>query len=129
MRARAKAVHLPLMVTNYSFVTEFLQGVLLQTPILLVILAGIVITFSRWNDAPSAALYSLIGFGIAFVLCFAIPAGQPMVRQYVQASSGDRAQISQLLVLLGMLWGVLRAVSYGFILAAIFAGRPRKSAL
>jgi len=115
------------MAPDYSQFLEFVMGLLPQLPILIVTMIGLIITLARWKEAPSAAIWSLLGLGIAFFLCFAIPAAQAATNAYVRSRSMSAAQVRQIYSTIGILWGILRAASYVFIIGAIFSGRSQKS--
>ena len=96
-----------------------------QVPILLVSLVALVLILVKWRLAPKACLWALLGFGLRLVLCVVMPVVQTLV-QY-SAMHGDRSSQNMGLIFtgLGVLWSGLSAVSYGFMLAAIFAGRSK----
>ena len=96
------------------FVTMFVM----QIPVMLVCLAAFVVIPSAWKRAPRACLLALLGFGLAFVLCFAIPIGQTALQLWMRGV--DAASRASLMTGLSVLWSVLRAVSYGLLLLAVF---------
>jgi hypothetical protein len=96
-------------------------------PTLLVCLVAGVVILGRWGDAPSASLWALLGFGLVLVLCFVLPLGQTMIQQWV-FENGQREARMWAFTAFGIVGSVLRAVSYAFLLAAIYAGRPKARA-
>jgi hypothetical protein len=100
----------------------FFSSALAQSPIFFVALAGCVITFQKWRQAPRAALWAMLGFGLALALCLIVPLVQTLVQSW--AMRGEHAnQGAYVLTGLGLFWSLLRAVSYAFLLVAVFAGR------
>ena len=100
----------------------FLSLFVMQLPILLVCLLAGVVVLIRWRQASSGSLWALLGFGLALVLCIAIPVVQTAVQHWV-AQSGDIARRASVFTGLSVLWSVLRAATYALLLVAVFAGR------
>jgi hypothetical protein len=96
-----------------------------QVPIILVSVVALVVILVKWKLAPQACLWALLGFGLRLVLCVVVPVVQTLV-QY-SAMHGERSPQNMGLIFTGLsvLWSGLGAVSYGFMLAAIFAGRSK----
>ena len=94
-----------------------------QLPILIVSLFGCVVVMARKNELSVAASWALMGFGLSIVLCVLIPVAQFFVQNWVVAGGGSMARRASLFTVLAVVWSLLRAVSYGFLLAAILAGR------
>jgi hypothetical protein len=108
-----------------NLVIEFLQGVAVQSPVFLVSLVGCIITVSKWRDLSAGAIWSLLGFGLAAILCVAIPAGQVGMRFLMMQGSSNARVSRESLTAISVVWMLLRALSYGMLLAAVVAGRPR----
>jgi hypothetical protein len=118
------------MNNNGTLIIDILQGLAGQLAILIAAIVGAIVTLSRWKDSPSAGFWSLLGFGLAIILCFAIPAAQAGLRYWlIQNSAGHPAGHSSTMMIFGafnILWSLLRAASYICLLVAIYAGRPEK---
>jgi hypothetical protein len=118
------------MNNNATLFVDILQGLAGQLAILIAAIVGAIVTLSRWKDAPSAGLWSLLGFGLAIILCFAIPAGQAGLRYWLIQNSAnhstDRSSAMMIFGAFNVLWSLLRAASYICLLVAIYAGRPQK---
>ena len=98
-----------------------------QVPTLLVcFLAGAVI-LARWQECPKAAMWALLGFGLTTVLCFAVPIAQAAVQEWVRQSGHTAINGASLMTGIAMVWSVLRAITYGSLLVAVFAGRSRSA--
>jgi len=109
---------------NTMLLIEFIEGVASQLPVLIVALVGVIVTLTRWKDAPSARVWSLLGFGIAIILCFLVPASQVGVRYWIMQNPMNHVTVTTAFTVLTIFWSVLRAASYVSLLVAIFAGRP-----
>lgn len=103
-------------------IPEVLRGFVMQLPVLIVCLAAAVVILTKWREASLGSLWALLGFGLALALCFAIPIGQTAVRHWV-TQNGNPAQLGVAFTSLAVFWSVLRAISYGLLLVAVFAGR------
>src|SRR5262245_15035152 len=68
------------------------------------------------------SMWALLGFGLAAVLCFAVPVAQTAVQDWV--SHGGHTMIENASVMAGIsiVWSVLRAGTYALLLIAVFAG-------
>ena len=84
---------------------------------------GVELFDAQW-DARGGALWALLGFGLALILCFVMPVGQTMIQSWV-FQGGDRASRMWAFSAFGMIGSMLQAVIYLFLLVAIFAGRSK----
>jgi hypothetical protein len=94
-----------------------------QLPTLIVCFVAGVVILGRWKEASKGAIWALFGFGLATILCFAVPVTQFGVQEWMTQSHAPIAERTTVFAGLGFLWSVLRAVSYGLLLVAVFAGR------
>jgi len=94
-----------------------------QLPTLLVCFVAGVVILGRWKEASKGAIWALLGFGLATILCIAIPVAQAGVQEWIKQSSWSTAERASVFAGLGFLWSVLRAVTYALLLVAVFAGR------
>ena len=114
------------MNTNIIF-SGLLQSMIVQLPVIAVALVACIVTVMNWQQSPSASMFSLIGFGLMLALCFIIPIGQIIAQWKLMPGVGSSpASTRYILTGLGFLWAILRAVSYGFLLAAVYTGRPEQ---
>lgn len=90
-----------------------------QVPILVVSGVGCIMMMGRWNEGSRAAGWALAGFGLSLALCVLIPVGQMLVQNWVVSGGGGLAQRAWAFTVLGLVWSVLRAVSYGCLLFAL----------
>lgn len=94
-----------------------------QIPILLVCAVALVVIFTRWKQASRASFWAFMGFGLTMILCFAIPVVQTAAQNLMMQGGESIASRANILAGLAIFWSVLRAVSYTFLLVAVFAGR------
>jgi hypothetical protein len=97
----------------------------IQLPTLLVCFVAGVVILGRWKEASTGAIWALLGFGLATILCIAMPVAQAGVQEWMKQSVGTMAERTSVFAGLGFLWSVLRAVTYALLLVAVFAGRSR----
>jgi hypothetical protein len=110
-------------ITDNAQLTALLSLFTAQLPILIVSLFGSVVVMARKNELSTAASWAIMGFGLSIVLCVAIPLVQVLVQKWAMESGGSMAQRASVFTVLAVVWSLLRAVSYGLLLAAILAGR------
>jgi hypothetical protein len=95
----------------------------IQLPTLLVcFVAGIVIP-GKWREGSKGSMWALLGFGLAAVLCFAIPVAQTAVQGWVRHNGHTTIESASVMAGISIVWSVLRAVTYALLLIAVFAGR------
>jgi hypothetical protein len=109
-------------MNNTDQLQMLLSSLAMQVPSLLVCLVACVLILTRWKQTHGSSMWALLGFGLALILCILIPVVQTGVQSWVM-HSGDVAHRAYIFTGLGVLWSVLRAVSYALLLAAVFAGR------
>jgi membrane-bound metal-dependent hydrolase YbcI (DUF457 family) len=94
---------------------------LLQLPVLVACVAGLIVVVASWKKSPSASLWAVLGFALALALCFLVPLGQQILWRFMQdAEVVTRAKATSAL---GFLWSMLRAVTYVLLLIAVYTGR------
>ena len=96
-----------------------------QLPTLLVCFVAGVVILGRWKEASKGAMWALLGFGLATILCIAIPVAQAGVQEWMKHTVATTAERTAVFAGLGFFWSVLRAVTYALLLVAVFAGRSR----
>jgi len=93
-------------------------------PRVIICALAVVVILAKWREARGGALWALLGFGLALILCFVMPVGQTMIQHWVM-EDGDRASRMWAFSAFGIMVSVLQAVVYIFLLVAIFAGRSK----
>jgi hypothetical protein len=112
-------------ITDNAQLTVLLSLFVAQLPILIVSLLGCVVIVARKNDLGAAFSWALMGFGLSIVLCILIPLTQMLVQKWAFESGESMAQRASVFTVLGLVWSLLRAVTYGLLLMAVLAGRQR----
>lgn len=93
-------------MNDTKIVSEMLGGILIQLPVLVVCLVGIMVALISW--------------------CILIPISQQtMLRMMKESGVGTRVTAN---IVFGLAWSVLRAVSYVLLLVGVYAGRKSTSA-
>ena len=95
----------------------------IQLPTLIVCFVACLVILGRWKQGSSGSMWALLGFGLAAILCFIVPAGQVAVTQWVRHSGHTAAESASVIAAVSFLWSVLRAITYALLLIAVFAGR------
>jgi hypothetical protein len=101
-----------------------LFSMMVQSPILLVWLAGFILAAVHWRRHPRVSLLTVIALAIFLV--------ETLVNTYLNlwlplmlSERGVAAvQIGQLFAAKGILTSIIGAVAWGLLIAAIFSGRP-----
>jgi hypothetical protein len=109
------------MNSTASF-TLLLSSAVTQLPILVVAVVGIVFSLMKRRQAPQAALWAILGFGLTLALCIFVPTVQTIIQLWVMEGDSP-AQRASVFAGLGILWSLLRAISYLLLLVAVFVGR------
>ena len=114
-------------INDNSQLTALVSMFVGQLPILIISLLGCVVIMGRKNELGDAAAWALMGFGLSIVLCVLIPLAQTFVQKWVLEGGTSVAQRASVFTVLGLVWSILRAVSYGLLLMAIVAGRGSRT--
>jgi hypothetical protein len=118
-------------MNNTDQIKLLLSMFAIQLPILLVCFVAGVVILARWKEGSTGSIWALLGFGVATVLCFAVPVTQTAVQDWVMHSGHTTVEGASVMAGISIVWSGLRAVSYALLLIAVFAGRstsPRVSA-
>jgi hypothetical protein len=95
----------------------------IQLPTLLVCFVAGVVILGKWREGSKGSMWALIGFGLAAVLCFAIPVAQTAVQGWARQNGHTIIESASVMAGISIVWSVLRAVTYALLLIAVFAGR------
>jgi uncharacterized Tic20 family protein len=112
-------------MNNSAQLTTLVSLFAAQLPILLVSVLGCLVVGVRRHELSTASLWALLGFGLSVLLCVLIPVAQTLVQNWVMESGQGMAQRASVFTILAVVWSLLRAASYAFLLIAIIAGRSR----
>lgn len=102
----------------------FLAMFTTQLPLLFVSIVGAVFVLTRWTRVPVAAAWALSGLILSIIICIGMPLVQTLVQTWAMQDMPGRAAT---LSAVGILWSLGRAISYGLLLVAVFAGRREGS--
>jgi hypothetical protein len=111
-------------MNNADEIKTFLSTFAVYLPRVIICLVACIVILAKWRDARGGALWALLGFGLALILCFVMPVGQTVLQHWV-FQNGDRETRMWAFSAFGMIGSVLQAVIYVFLLVAIFAGRSK----
>ncbi|HEY7001273.1 MAG TPA: hypothetical protein VH330_05995 [Candidatus Udaeobacter sp.] len=95
----------------------------IQLPTLLVCFVAGVVILGRWKQGSKGSIWALLGFGLAAVLCLAVPVAQTALQQWVRHAGHTSVENASIMAGVSFVWSVLRAVTYALLLIAVFAGR------
>jgi hypothetical protein len=94
-----------------------------QSPVLFVYVLGLILALVFWKRYPGPCLFLLI----ATVLLLVVSVTQTFATQYLIHARAEKGwkdnELGLMLSTVGLAGGVLRAVGFGFLLAAVFLGR------
>src|SRR5438034_8007174 len=110
-------------MNNTDQIKVLLSMFAIQLPTLLVCFVAGVVVLGRWKQASEGSIWALLGFGLAAVLCFAVPVVQTTVQEWIRHSGRTMAESTSIMAGIAMMWSTVRAVTYALLLIAVFAGR------
>ena len=110
-------------MNNTDQIKVLLSMFAIQLPTLLVCFIAGVVVLGRWKQASKGSMWALLGFGLAAVLCFAVPVVQTSVQEWIRHSGRTMAENASIMAGIAMMWSAVRAVTYALLLIAVFAGR------
>ena len=96
----------------------------MQLPTLIVCLAACIVILSKRGAASRATLWALMGFGLVLLLCIVMPVMHTLVQGWV-FQSGHNSDRIWAFTAVSIVWSVLHAGAYVFLLLAILAGRTK----
>ena len=105
-----------------DYLRVFLSMFVVHLPTLLVCAVACVFIVGRWRPGERYSFWAILGFGLALLLCFIIPAAQTALQQWV-FQGADRISRAWVFSVFGVLVSVLHAAIYACLLTAVFSGR------
>lgn len=120
--------HPDFMPHTQDLLNIFLSSFTILLPTLIVSLVAGVVIFTKWRQASSASFWALLGFSLALILCFAIPLGNCIIQPWIFESGGDMKSRIWAFRAFAIAASVLQAITYAFLLVAIFAERHKPDA-
>jgi hypothetical protein len=88
-------------------------------PIIFVAIAAVIVCVMKWQKAPTAAMFCLIGFGL---ISFNSILG-PIVTTFMIRSGGSASTMGQFLSIIAIVRVIFSVAGYVFLLIAVFTGR------
>lgn len=105
----------------HSIVTQLLS----QLPMFLAYLIAMIVAVTFWQRCPRQSLFTIIAAALFLVVSVA----QTVLTSYLIHTRNDLPaggeQLGTILTVIGLIGGVLRALGFGLLLAAVFTGRSR----
>ena len=101
----------------------FVQQVLVQSPVLLVYVVGIVVCGIRARRAPAGATLAIIGLALMLLSTLAVMAVQAVVLQQSGVTAMRRGEVLTIVSVAGTL---VRAAGVALLVVAVFAGRAEE---
>lgn len=111
------------MNDDFSQLKVFVSLFAVHLPTLLVCAVACIVIVGRWRQGSRHLFWGMVGFGLALVLCFVIPAVQTALQQWA-FQSAERISRAWVFTAFGVIISALHAAIYGCLLTAIFSGRP-----
>lgn len=115
-------------MNNTDEIRTFLSMFAVYLPRVIICLVACIVIVAKWREARGGALWALLGFGLALILCFVMPVGQNMIQHWV-FQDGDRTGRMWAFSVFGIVGSALQVVVYLFLLIAIFAGRSKTDSI
>lgn len=115
-------------MNNTDEIRTFLSMFAVYLPRVIICLVACIVIVAKWREARGGALWALLGFGLALILCFVMPVGQTMIQHWV-FQDGDRTGRMWAFSVFGIVGSALQVVVYLFLLIAIFAGRSKTDSI
>ena len=106
-----------------NLILPMLGSLLLQSPILLVWLAGFILAAMYWRRHPRASLFTAIALAIFLVETLVDTYLNMWLPLQLSERGMGAVQISQIYMVKGIVTAIIGAVAWGLIVAAIFSGR------
>ena len=104
-------------------VSYFLMALLQRTPLLLVILVGIVLSMARWKRHPKASLITLIGLGFYLIKVFVFTAINYWIPSLRESMHWSFAALNNLYTVLHVVNDIGFAVVIVLLVTAAFVNR------
>jgi hypothetical protein len=105
--------------------SAFFTNILTQLPVFLVWIVGIIFAIAYWKRAPRPATYTLIAIAIFIISAILAIMVNSNLLLGLHARGMPIGQVSFIIGGLNIFISLVRALGWGFILAAVFTARPR----
>jgi hypothetical protein len=106
-------------------ISPFFTNIIVQLPVFLVWIIGIILAVAYWKRAPRPSAYTLIAITIFIITAFLSVLINSNVVMGLHARGMPFTTVSIILSGLNIVIALVRAFGWGLILAAIFTARPQ----
>ena len=89
-------------MNNTDQIKVLLSMFAIQLPTLLVCFVAGVVILGRWEQASKGSIWALLGFGLAAVLCFAVPVVQTALQEWIGHSGRTMAESASIMAGIAM---------------------------
>lgn len=100
-----------------------LSNLLIQLPLLIVWIIGIIVALVRWSKHPRVSLVALIGLAVLFVIALVGGLLTPWLQMTLMRNGMSGSRVGLLSGIVGIVLSLIRAGAWGLILVAIFSKR------
>ena len=111
---------------NTNNINEILKGVLVELPLIVTCLAGIVVARTFWQRTPSASKYLIVACTISLGACVLYPVSIQVF--WVMLKNSDHQTVDIASNVFAAVWSILRSVSYILLMVAVYVGRKSVAA-
>jgi hypothetical protein len=98
---------------------------LIQLPVVLVWLVGVILSLFYWQRHPQVSLWTLIAIVVLFAESFVSTYLNIWLPIKLHSAGWTSSQLALIYPVMGGIESLIRAVAWGFLLAAIFRGRNK----
>ncbi len=113
------------MTDTSDYIKIFFRVLLMQLPTLIVCLVACFVILTMRKPASRSLFWAILGFGSALVLCVVMPVVQTILESWVSRTNAERASAY---FVFSIVWAVLRAITYVFLLIAVVDSHFRRPA-
>jgi uncharacterized membrane protein len=106
-----------------SEITRVLTQLLMQAPVLVTLLVGVILALAFWRRCPSACLFALTGFGLLLFQGFVFPIINAILLHGRINDGWSTATYGQIASIVGFAGSLLRMAGFIFLVLAVFTGR------
>lgn len=103
------------------------MNILGQLPLLIVWLVGMILAVKNWQAYPKVSLLALIGFVTLILQSIVFSVVSMLLPEFLRQSSFSTSEIGMYFSVFGLVRSFFSAISWGFIVAAIFTYRYKHS--
>ena len=93
-------------MNNTDQIKLLLSMFAIQLPTLIVCFVAGVVILARWKQGSKGSIWALLGFGLAAVLCFAVPVAQTAVQDWVRHSGYTTLESASVMAGISFVWSV-----------------------